>query len=185
MKPYSAVLVRLLQGTVYSENSENWNLLLTNKTAIREYFDLIGLELFVLESEGMAFLRQKIEEGMIETLPELMQKRQLSYPQSLLAVLLAERLYKYDAEGGNVPRLVISREDVKNMMETFLPEKSNQAKMMDSLDGHINKLAGFGFLKILENGNDLEVRRILKARLDINKLTEIKEKLEEYAGSVL
>ena len=185
MKQYSTVLVRLLQGTVYSENSENWNLLLTHKSAIREYFEQIGLELFVLDSEGMAFLRQKQQGDESESLPEIMQKRQLTYFQSILAVLLAERLYKYDAEGGNAPRLVLSRMDIKAMIETFLPEKSNQAKLMDSVDSHINKLVSFGFLKMLENGNDFEVRRILKARLDINKLAEVKEKLEGYAGSVL
>ncbi len=185
MKKYSPVLIRLLQGTIYNENSEIWNLLISHKGAVRDYFDLIGLELFVLDSEGIAFLRQKQQEDAADPLPEIMQKRQLSYPQSILAVLLAERLYKYDAEGGNTPRLVLTKDEIKSMMETFLPEKSNQAKLMDSIDTHINKLVGFGFLKKLENGNDFEVKRILKARLDVNKLLEVKERLEEYAESIL
>ncbi len=185
MKQYSPVLIRLLQGTVYRENSEVWNQLLTHKSAVREYFEKIGLELFVLDSEGMAFLRQKPQVDEPDSLPEIMQKRQLSYPQSILAVLLAERLYKYDSEGGNAPRLVLNRMEIKSMMETFLPERGNQAKLIDSVDSHINKLVSFGFLKKLENGNDFEVRRILKARLDINKLVEVKEKLENYAGSIL
>ena len=185
MKLYSPVLIRLLQGTVYSDKAELWNLLVTHKNAIREYFELIGLDLVVLDGEGMAFLRQKSSEEESESLPEIMQKRQLSYPQSILTVLLAERLYKFDTEGGNSTRLVLNRDEIKNMLETFLPEKSNQAKLLDSIDSHINKLESFGFLKKLQNAYDYEVRRILKARIDINKLQEIKGKLETYAESVL
>ena len=67
----------------------------------------------------------------------------------------------------------------------FLPEKSNTAKLMDNVDSNINKLVSYGFLKSMDNGQDFEVRRILKARIDIVSLVEIKEKMVAYAESIL
>jgi hypothetical protein len=64
----------------------------------------------------------------------------------------------------------------------FLPENSNEAKMIDKIDAHINKLIGYGFLRQLSNSeNKFEVKRILKAKIPADSLQEIKEKMREHA----
>jgi hypothetical protein len=146
---------------------------------------MIGLEVYISESEGFAFLRQKqfTEEANDENKiipPELIRKQPLSYSVSLLCVLMLERLIEFDAAGGDSTRLILSKDEIRDMMRIFLSEKTNEAKVIDKLDADINKLIDYGFLKKL-NDAEYEVRRILKAKVPIDKLLEIRQKLESYA----
>ena len=52
--PYAPVIVKLLQGAVYSED-KLWNELISNQYPIGRYFRQIGIELIVEEKEGMHF----------------------------------------------------------------------------------------------------------------------------------
>ncbi len=71
------------------------------------------------------------------------------------------------------------------MMITFLPEKSNEASIIDKIDAYINKLVEYNFLRRLSpQTSEYEVKRILKARITVDTLQEIKQKLYEYAASL-
>lgn len=181
--PYASVIIKLLQGVVYNDAREIWDQLINYQMQVREYFQPIGIDVHIHESEGFAFLVQKKQEEDSGTkLPELIVKRQLSYPVTLLCVLLVERLIEFDISGGDSTRLLLDKEEIKEMVRIFLPERSNEAKMMDSIDAHINKLVEYGFLRPLSGSEDkYEVKRILKAKVPADALLEIKRKLEEYA----
>lgn len=189
--PYAPAIIRLLQGVVSSDDRALWDNLINYQVKIKEYFEMIGLEVYISESEGFAFLRQKqFTEEAAALLnnnenkiipPELIRKQPLSYSVSLLCVLLLERLIEFDAAGGDSTRLILSKDEIRDMMRIFLSEKTNEAKVIDKLDADINKLIDYGFLKKLndaENDAKYEVRRILKAKVPIDKLLEIKQKLE-------
>jgi hypothetical protein len=97
---------------------------------------------------------------------------------------MLERLIEFDVAGGDSTRLILSKDEIRDMMRIFLSEKTNEAKVIDKLDADINKLIDYGFLKKLndaENDAKYEVRRILKAKVPIDKLLEIRQKLESYA----
>jgi hypothetical protein len=192
--PYASTIIRLLQGVVSSDDRALWDNLINYQVKIKEYFEMIGLEVYISESDGFAFLRQKQfaeeaaallnDENKIIP-PELIRKQPLSYSVSLLCVLLIERLIEFDAAGGDSTRLILSKDEIRDMMRIFLSEKTNEAKVIDKLDADINKLIDYGFLKKLndaENDAKYEVRRILKAKVPIDKLLEIRQKLESYAG---
>lgn len=181
--PYAPVIIKLLQGVVYSDDRDAWDCLINFQVQVKEYFETIGVVLEVHESEGFAFLRQKrFEEEPAVKIPELVVKRQLSYPVSLLCVLLVEKLIEFDVSGGDSTRLILDREEIKEMVRIFLPEGSNESKIIDSIDTHINKLTEYGFLRPLSSGEDkFEVKRILKAKVPADTLLEIKRKLEEHA----
>jgi hypothetical protein len=184
--PYAPAIIRLLQGVVYNDDRALWDNLINYQVKIKEYFGMIGLEVYILESEGFAFLRQKqfaeeTDDGNKIILPELIRKQPLSYSVSLLCVLLLERLIEFDVAGGDSTRLILNKDEIRNMMMIFLSEKTNEAKVIDKLDADINKLVDYGFLKKLNDG-EYEVRRILKAKVPIDKLLEIRQKLESYAG---
>ncbi len=181
--PYALAVIRLLQGVVYNDDKTCWECLTRYQREIKHYFAGIGIDVYILESEGFAFLKQK--EGMDDLespLPSLIERRQLSYPVTLLCVLLLEKLIEHDVKGGGSTRPIIGRDEIKDSMRLFLPDNANEAKFIDKIDTHINKLVGFGFLKQLSTDADqFEVRRILKAKMSADVLHEIKEKLRTHA----
>ncbi len=175
------LLIHLLKAVLHQERQPLlWRDLISLQGAVRDYFSHIGLLLFIDESEGYAFLKQQqLEEGKSD-LPRLMQRRQLSYPLSLLLVLLRKKLMELDSEGGET-RLILSHQQIVDMILIFMPESSNEAKIVDSLDRHINRLCDYSFLRRLKGDeNRYEVHRIIKAMVDANWLTDFNEHLREY-----
>lgn len=181
----SLVLISLFKGVLYQDKSpELWRDLLTYQNAVRDYVAVLGLQVLLDETEGYAFLRQRPEEAAEDDetvpLPRLVQRRQLSYPVSLLCVLLRKKLIEQDAVGGET-RVILSRAQIVDMMRVFLPEGSNEAKTMEQIESHIRKVADYGFLRPLKGDEErFEVRRILKALVDADWLGDLDRKLEAY-----
>jgi len=184
----SSVVVQLLKGVLYSEESPVlWNALLTLQARVRDYVIVLGLELVLDEAEGYAFLRSRAEaEADSSTGLRLITRRQLSFPVSLLLALLRKKLAEFDAGGGET-RLILSRDDVVEMIRVFLPEGSNETRLTDQVDTHLNKIADLGFVRRLRGQeHTIEVRRILKAFVDAQWLAEFEQRLaayQSYAGS--
>lgn len=181
----SVVLIQMFKGVLYQDqHPELWRDLLQFQAAIGDYFAVVGLQLFIDEPEGYAFLRQRPEamedEDEANPLPRLIQRRALSYPVSLLCVLLRKKLVELDAAGGET-RLILSREQIVEMLRVFFAERSNEVKLLDQIDGHIAKVVEFGFLRRMKKDEDrFEVRRIIKALVDAEWLAEMDRKLKEY-----
>jgi hypothetical protein len=177
----SPVLIALLRGVLYRETDlPVWQGLLELQARVREHLALLGLELVLDEAEGCAYLRQRVAGEGEPELPRLVPRRQLSYPVSLLLVLLRKKLVELDAAGGET-RPILSRAELVDMVRVFLPESANEARFMDRLDAHINKVVELGFLRRLRGRDDqFEVRRILKAFVDAQWLNEFDSRLESY-----
>lgn len=183
VNPYAPAIIKLLQGVIYNDDKELWDNLIKYHVPIKEYFKVIGIDVLIYETEGFAFLKQKqFDEDQEINLPNLIEKRQLSYPVTLLCVLLVEKIIEFDATEGDSTRLIIDKDEIKEMLRIFLPEKTNEAKLIDNIDENINKLVKYGFLrKLNDTENKYEVKRILKAKVPVETLQEVKSKLEEYA----
>lgn len=181
----SLVAIALLKGVVYAENDPPlWQDLLTLRPRVLEYMQVLGLELTVDEAEGHAFLRTRAVEGEVE-LPRLIARRQLSFPVSLLLALLRKRLAESDVGGGD-NRLILTRDDVVEWLRVFQPGGSNEAKLVDQVSAHLNKIEEFGFIRRLKGQeNVFEVRRILKTFVDAQWLSEFDAKLAAYREHVL
>jgi len=190
----SSVMVVLLKGVLYQDNdSIKWAALLNLQHQVRDYVAVLGLELTLDEAEGYAFLRTKSEDmesdESDEPPPRLIARRQLSFPVSLLLALLRKKLAEFDASGGET-RLVLSKENIAELIRLFLPDSSNEAKLMDQIDRHINKVVELGFLRRLKSKesyavgssrqSNFEVSRIIKAFVDAQWLAEFDQKLSEY-----
>jgi hypothetical protein len=177
--------VMLLRGILYREKTQAWDLLLRYRGRLETYFEVLGVILIVDEAEGYAYLRQKpvtAETAEDEAFPRLMSRRRLSYPLTLLLVLLRKRLLEFETLG-NETRLILSERDMIEMMRIYWSEvETNERKREDQLILHIKKLATYGFLKALkaEKGR-YEVNNILKAYVPIEELKTILEKLKNYA----
>jgi hypothetical protein len=113
--------------------------------------------------------------------PRLVARRPLSFPVSLLVALLRKKLAEFDASGGT--RLVLTRDDIVQMIALFLPSGSNESRIVDQIEAHINKVVDLGFLRVLKTAGGppgYEVRRILKAFVDAQWLAEFDARLETY-----
>lgn len=177
----SAVVITLLKGVLYHESDgERWQALLQLQPRVRDQAAMLGLELVLDEAEGYAFLRSRpLEHGEPE-LPRLIARRPLSFPVSLLLALLRKKLAEFDSTGGET-RLILSRDEVIDLLKVFLPEGSNEARLMDQLDTHLNKIVELGFVRRLKGQTHLiEVLRILKAFVDAQWLAEFDAQLGAY-----
>lgn len=179
----SQVIVPLLRGVIYQEeNIALWSTLIRIQERVRDYVSVMGLELMLDESEGYAFLRS-IPESNDDTdvsVPRLVARRQLSYPVSLLLALLRKKLAEFDA-GGSDTRLILSRDEVVELIRIFLPSGSNDVRLIDQIDTTLNKIAELGFIRRLRGeGRMIEVRRIIKAFVDAQWLADFDRRLEEY-----
>jgi hypothetical protein len=186
----SSTVVPLLKGVIYQEDHpELWNALLNLQARVRDYVTVLGLELALDEAEGYAFLRSRSvgADDPAKNLPRLVARRQLSFPVSLLLALLRKKLAEFDASGGDT-RLVLSRDELVELIRVFLPESSNEAKIIDQVDSHITKIVDLGFLRRLKQQSGqaqmYEARRILKAFVDAQWLAEFDERLAAYRTSL-
>lgn len=182
----SPLLIGLFKGVLYREDdAPAWQTLIEQQTGIRDYIQLLGLGLMLDEAEGYAYLCQfqQDDDAQTSTLPRLIPRRQLSYPVSLLLALLRKRLAEFDASSGD-SRLILSREQLVEMLRLFLPDGSNEVRLIDRIDSHINKVVELGFLRKLRGQQDAlyEVQRILKAFIDAQWLNEFDQRLAEYAA---
>jgi uncharacterized protein DUF4194 len=180
----SVAVTQLMKGVVYRDTHDRaWRSLLELQPQARDFVEVIGLQVVIDESEGYAFLRQRaVDPDEPDPLPRLVPRRALSFPVSLLLALLRKKLAEFDAQGGDT-RLMLSRAQILEMIRVFLPPTSNEARLTDQIDAHINKIVELGFLRPAKNSEQVyEVRRILKAFVDGQWLADFDTRLAEYAA---
>ncbi|MCC5888812.1 MAG: DUF4194 domain-containing protein [Gammaproteobacteria bacterium] len=179
----SLPLIALFKGVVYADaQPQLWQTLLRLQAGVRDYVAVVGLELMLDETEGCAYLRQRPQTEDEDELPRLVPRRQLSYPVSLMLALLRRKLAEHDAADG-ATRLVLSRDEIVEMIRMFMPETGDEARLVQRIDTHINRTIELGFLRRLRGQDDrYEIRRIIKSFVDAQWLSEFNARLAEYHG---
>jgi hypothetical protein len=174
-----------MRGVVYRETNERvWRQLLPLQARVRDYVSVLGLTVVVDEAEGYAYLQSRMEpdDEDADRIPRLIPRRPLSFPVSLLLALLRKRLAEFDAKGSDT-RLMLTRDQIVDMVRLFLPSTSNEARIVDRIDAYVEKAVELGFLRKVRDGDSLyEVRRILKAFVDGQWLSDFDRRLTEYAA---
>jgi hypothetical protein len=180
----AAAIIQLMRGVVYREEDEStWTTLVRNSPAVRDHFAAVGVDVIVDDTEGYAYLLTRPEADGEEPLPRLVHRRTLPYNVSLLLVLLRKRLVEFETSGTE-GKLVLSRDQIVEMLRLFLAESTNEARVVDQVDTTIRRAIDLGFLRQLRGRADQwEVLRILKAYVDAQTLSDFDGKLAEYAGT--
>lgn len=190
----SVLLISLLKNVLYRDGDERlWAALLNLQARVRDYVAVLNLDLVLDEAEGYAFLKSRpepAEDDSAPRLPRLVARRPLSFPVSLVLALLRKKLAEFDAGGGDT-RLVLSRDEIVELVRVFLPDGPNEAKLIDQIETTINKVAELGFLRKLKptgsaaaGPGSYEVRRILKAFVDAQWLAEFDAHLAIYQSQL-
>jgi Domain of unknown function (DUF4194) len=182
------VVPSLMKGVVYQDaHPIVWRHLLQLQAQVSDHVAVIGLTVVVDEAEGYAFLRQRpdaVADPDAEGIPRLVPRRSLTFHVSLLLALLRKRLAEFDARDGGT-RLILTREQLVDMVEVFLPATSNEARLVDQIDAQIGKIVDLGFLRrVRDQEGAFEVRRVLKAFVDGQWLAGFDEGLRRYAVEV-
>lgn len=191
----STLVISLLKGVIYRESDERfWGTLMNLQAAVRDYTAILGLDLVLDEAEGYAFLRSRpepAEDDPAPRLPRLVARRPLSFPVSLLLALLRKKLAEFDA-GGADTRLVLSRDELVELVRVFLADSSNEARLTDQIESYLNKIVELGFLRRLKatsgstgTSASFEVRRILKAFVDAQWLADFDGRLAGYRARMV
>jgi hypothetical protein len=180
----ATAIIKLMRGVVYRESDEDtWLVLDRHGAPVRDHFATIGVDVVVDDPEGFAYLRTQDDDETDDPLPRLVKRRSLTYNLSLLLVLLRKRMVEFETSGSE-GKLVLSRDQIVELLRLFLPDTTNEARVIDAVDATIRKAAELGFLKALRNpGDHWEVRRILKAYVDAQTLSDFAGKLQEYSGT--
>lgn len=180
------LIITLLRGVIAREDDDGkWNALLKLQGHVRDYLRTISLEVMIDESQGYAYARQRsTEQPEDDTMPRLVPRRQLRYPVSLLLVLFRKRLIEHDATSSDA-RLIVSRSEIMDMCRAFLSESRGESKYLDQIDKILEQIDQLGFIRKFPARADdpdvrFEVRRILKAFVDPQWLTEFSQRLDVY-----
>jgi hypothetical protein len=182
----SVPVVQLMKGAVYRDtHNKAWEQLLQLQPQVRDYVEVLGLQVVIDEAEGYAFLRQRpADEDDSSQIPRLVPRRSLSFHVSLLLALLRKKLAEFDAQSGDT-RLMLTRAQIAEMLRVFVPATSNETRLLDQIDAHINKAVDLGFLRAAKSTEPVyEVRRILKAFVDGQWLADFDAKLAEYTATL-
>jgi hypothetical protein len=181
------VVTHLMKGVVYRDTHEQvWQHLVQLVPRVSDYVATLGLVVVVDESEGYAFLRSKPDgvEGDSPPTPRLVARHALSFHTSLMLALLRKKLAEFDAADDGY-RLILSREQIVDMMLMFMPTSTNEARIVESVERTIGKVEALGFLRRLpKQDNQFEVRRVLKAFVDAQWLSDFDTRLADYAAEL-
>lgn len=176
----SVALINLMKGPVYRDTHERaWQSVLSLRREVADFVAKIGLETVIDEAEGYAFLRSRPSDDDTD-MPRLVARRTLPFHTSVLLALLRKRLAELDANSAE-SRLVLTRDQIVEMLRLYLPDSTNEAKVIDSIDTHLNRILEMGFLRRMRSQDDaFEVRRIIKAFVDGQWLADFDRRLDEY-----
>jgi hypothetical protein len=141
-------IVSLLKGIFYKDDHENafFELCGNSYGVIKEYFEVIGLDVIVDENEGFAYLKNlEFEEDEV-LLPKLIQKRELGYKVSLLSVFLRKRLIDFEMKSDDL-KAVVSKSDLIEQMQLFSKGRFDEIKQVGEIESAIKKSKRWVFCK--------------------------------------
>lgn len=182
---YANAIIKLLQGVIYDDSKKLWNELLNYQAQIQNYFEQIGVNLILNEKDGYAYLSQP--ENTDNTIPRLTRKYTISYELTILLVILRDFLEEHDAKPTDTQKCFVSEREIKERAELFFKNKANKTKLLNKIVANINKAVDYKFLKPLAEKETyeekrFEILRIIKSKISLSKLEEIKQKLQELSN---
>ena len=162
-----------------------WNDILQYQDEISDYLDVIGLELIIKKDYGFAYLRQMTFDDN-KTI-NLVSRTQIGFEVSLVIVVLRKMLADFDDNPTETLTndKFVDREEIKEELKLFLPDKFDKVKFEDELDNYITRVEKCGFLKrVGDSDTQYKIHRIIEEKVKLDDLKEFTKNLQEYAANV-
>ena len=184
------VIVQLVRGPIYQEETESWTRLLRDRQQVESHFQLMGLDLVVDEDAGYAFLRNEDsnEEELPEghegeaPLPRLMRRTPLSFLPTVLLTELRERLLRHDQSTDGTDYLYLEFKDILEFMRPYCGESGNEQKIEKKIKAAVSRLLELSALRYVSNRNEViyRVEPILRAKLPVDQIEAIRNRLKAH-----
>jgi hypothetical protein len=181
--PYTPVFIRLLKGPVEYVDKSVWEKLLQYKTDLTAFLRQLGLALILEEEDGYAYIKHlQTEED--DTAVSWMQRRALTYEESIMLVLLREMMADFETGDATTRELVKKRRELKEYGELFFKANASQVKFLREMDRLIDKAAENGFLDLAEDHDVADeqrfrIKKLIKAKIDSEVLDDFHEQLKQ------
>lgn len=180
-KDRGVAAVHLLRGVVYEDDEATWALVLGNESDLSDYFSQVGLAMVVDRAEGIAYLRQFTDDERAdgyERLPRLFKRTPLGYEATLLCVLLRDEYRRFEEDDLDNERCVVGLDALFDLWKSFFPAAADEMTLRKKLVATLNQLDKLKFVsRLKDDGDSWEVRKLLKARLPIDELERLRERL--------
>lgn len=180
IEPYAAAVRKLLKGVVYYDDTAAWQQIRDYEYPIREYLGKIGLGMYLDEIGSFAYLYDDSRgDDDQDSLPALTSRRNLSFPDTLLLVLLRERLDEHEMRDLDGINLILSNEELLEMIQVFTQDYGDARKIETNTLTSVNRLVRYGFLTKRSDGR-YTVRPLIRAKVNADELESIKARLVAY-----
>lgn len=180
--------VHLLHGVLYDDDTATWDILLARESDLATYFSKLGLLLVVDRGEGLAYLRQLDDDqrsGGYERLPKLFRRTPLGYAATLLCVLLRDEYRQFEDEDLDNERCVVDVGVLLEDWKQFFPANADEVRLRKQLTTSLATLEKLKFVRKFGSGSDTwEVCKLLKARLPLDELDALRERLLTHVNAL-
>jgi hypothetical protein len=189
------VIVQLVRGPIYQEDSLLWARLLMDRGEVESHFHRMGLELVLEEDAGYAFLKiESSEETDGEEdatvidgeapLPRLMRRNPLSFLPTVLLLELRERLLRHDQSVDGTDHLYLEFKEIVEFMRSYCGETGNEKKVENKISAAVKRLVDLSLLRQIPNRSEViyRVEPILRAKLPVDQIEAVRDRLKGQLG---
>jgi hypothetical protein len=168
----SVALATLLRGPLHAEDAPPvWRSITTLGPQLRDHLEILGMRLVVDETEQYAYVQQL--DDLPEGMPRLARRHALTYGSTVLLILLRQQLTTAESDG-ETPRLIVTATEMTEWMRLYRRDGVSEERIA----GDIGVLVKLGYVRRLRDSEDIfEVRRIIKALVTADWLTEYRDRL--------
>ena len=198
--PPGALMVFLLKNYIDREDDKQlFESLVRQEREVEEFCRRLFLRLVVDHESGYAYVRSLTEEELPQNAgqrpPQLLTKRALPFYDSMVLILLRQRLLEFELSG-QFGRLVLERSEILTMVKTFVHNVNNDKRLDDNLNKAIDNLCNLGLLgknksaaasstkKADHNMERIEVKRIISVIVTPEILKQADEILASYVKHI-
>jgi hypothetical protein len=180
IEPYATAIRKLLKGVIYYDDTAAWQQIRDYEYPIREYLGKIGLGMHLDEIGNFAYLYDDSrDDDNQDALTALTSRRNLSFPDTLLLVLLRERWDEHEMRDLDGNDLILNDEDLLDMIQVFMQDYGDARKIESNTTTSVNRLVRYGFLTKRSDGR-YTVRPLIRAKINADELEGIKARLVAY-----
>ncbi len=202
---YAHLIIKLFKGVIYSEDINDYEQIQQFESQLNTYFEQIGIRLIIDKVNTLAYLSQEMYKKQMEiddkdyNIPDIVSKIPLTIEQTIACVSILDLLLEIEKRDPSSRPKIVTAKEIKDTfdkigMDKLLKKKNDSVKRDDKYNALINKMIEFKFLvdktndsnnttyrtnmKANDSNKFYEIKRLIKVRINADKLEEIKRKLD-------